>query len=199
MDVAALKKYGKPALLVVGGLGAVYVVFKLLGGGSSGTAAAGPTTDPNAAMLSAVTAANQQAGQQAVQLAQLDATTYAQTVQAQSQVGAQAIATLGNLQLGNTQALAAGFSNFVVGTAQEVSSTATAAGTLGAANDRATSQNIAAVGQLLGGAGQLVGAITGTGVAHFSGLPSTGFAALQGGSTGLPLVLLPTNNGVIVR
>lgn len=205
--VAFVKEHWKPIAAIGGGALALVLIMRAMSGGSSAVAAIPTTastgTDNSLAWAQLAAADSAQKAQTTVQLAGLDAQTYAVTVAAQGQVAQQAIATSGLQTTASLQALANGFGNFVMSQAQEVSSVATAAGNLGVANDRATSQNIAALGELLAGAGQLVGAVSGAGafggggLTKMQGLPSGGFSAI--GGTNLPVVLMPSTNSGLLK
>lgn len=211
MDIpAALQKNWKPAAIVLGGVAVLYLGAKLLGGSSGGAAVpTAATTDPSstlAAQLATIGAGNAQAqatlgAQTTVQLAQLDAQTYASTIAAHAQVGSTALAAASQLQLGSIQALTTGFSNFTVATAQEAAAAASSAAKLGVANDQSTSQNLNAFGNILGGAAQLVGSFYGgglvSGMSRFNGLGSSGFNSVQSGQTGLPIIVVGGNSGLV--
>jgi len=201
MDALAnLKAHWKPAAIVLGGGALLFVAVRMLGGGGGAApsvpTATGADAGATAAQLASIgAAASAQQQQTNVNLAAMDAQTYATTIQAHAQVGATAIAAASQLQLGSIQALTSGFSNFVVATAQEASAAGTAAARLGQSNNESTSRNIAAFGGLLAGAGALVGSVTGAGLTRFNGLPSSGFAGI--GGTNIPIVLMPANSGLV--
>jgi hypothetical protein len=202
------KKHWK--VIAIGGVAVVgLLLFMRSSSGSTGNATSSGLDPATAAALQ-----QQEAGQQlqasndlASLQSQTQTTLGAQQVQATAieaegsnvntantalgQASATALASGAGQNIAAYQALSNGFSNFVVGTAGEIASAATASGTIAAANDQATAASLNATGNLLAGAGILAGSLTGSGVTRQNGLNSSGFASLANGGA----LLLPLNLG----
>jgi hypothetical protein len=185
---------------VAGGLLITYVGYTYLTHGSSGTAAATTTTtsasggavddtavnDATQAQIASITAnaqtqiASIQASQ-AIQTQNIitNGTNYQTLVNASAVQTNSLAATAAQQNLGMAQALATGFGNYAISTANIATAESTTAANLGASNDAANGSNV--LSSTLQGIGSIVGGLNSGGL---GGMGSISVAGGNGGGNG---------------